>query len=582
MLRRFLPLMALGLLLSFGAVCGFAQEEKTAEKVAPTEAAAPVAAPETTAPTAAPAPEVPPYFTGTNPPAPAPALWPDAGGGAAGYWTTPSAGPVGDGPPKDMTPDKLYDRIAHNTFSINMVWVLIAGFLVMFMQAGFAMVETGLCRSKNAAHTVTMNMMIYPLGCIAFWAYGFAIGWGNWFNGPVAPGWYSSLGPGTSILNSGIGLGETAPGSGIFAYGLMGTKGFFLHGMDDVSVMALFFFMMVFMDTTATIPTGSMCERWSWKNFVLYGLWVALPYCLYANWVWGGGWLANLGTTMGLGHGAVDFAGSGVVHAMGGAIALAGAIVIGPRLGKFVDGKPVAIPGHHVPMVVIGTFILAFGWFGFNPGSTLSGTDLRISAVVVNTMLAGITGAIATMFYLMAKGMKPDPSMLCNGMLSGLVAITAPCAFVDSWAAVVIGAIAGVLVVESVFFWERRGVDDPVGAISVHGVNGTWGVISLGLFANGKYGMGWNNVVRPLYDANGAEDGVLTDGVRGLFFGDTSQLWAQLIDAGVVWVFGFTMAYVWFKISDKITPLRVSREIEIEGLDVPEMGAHAYPDFISR
>ncbi|TXT35003.1 MAG: ammonium transporter Amt family [Planctomycetota bacterium] len=583
MLRRLLPLMALGLLLSFGTARGFAQEEKAAaEKAAPAEAAAPTAAPEAAAPAVAPAPELPPYFTGTNPPAPAPAIWPDAGGGAAGYWTTPSAGPVGDGDPKAMTPDKLYDRIAHNTFSINMVWVLIAGFLVMFMQAGFAMVETGLCRSKNAAHTVTMNMMIYPLGCIAFWAYGFAIGWGNWFNGPVAPGWYSSLGPGTSILNSGIGIGETAPGSGIFAYGLMGTKGFFLNGMDDVSVMALFFFMMVFMDTTATIPTGSMCERWAWKNFVLYGLWVALPYCLFANWVWGGGWLANLGSTMGFGHGAVDFAGSGVVHAMGGAIALAGAIVIGPRIGKFVDGKPVAIPGHHVPMVVIGTFILAFGWFGFNPGSTLSGTDLRISAVVVNTMLAGISGAIATMFYMMAKGMKPDPSMMCNGMLAGLVAITAPCAFVDSWAAVVIGAIAGVLVVESVFFWERRGVDDPVGAISVHGVNGTWGVISLGIFANGKYGMGWNNVVRTAYDSNLAEDGVLTDGVRGLLYGDVSQLWAQLIDAGVVWVFGFTMAYVWFKLSDKITPLRVSREIEIEGLDVPEMGAHAYPDFVAN
>ncbi|MBC7817272.1 MAG: ammonium transporter [Planctomycetaceae bacterium] len=584
MMRRLWPLIALGLLLSLGAVRSFAQDEKAAEKTAAApEAAAPVAAPDAAA---VPVVELPGYFTGTNPKDPKTGeeikTWPDPGGGAAGYWTTPSAGPVGDGDPKAMTPDKLYDRIVHNTFSINMVWVMVAGFLVMFMQAGFAMVETGLGRAKNAAHTVTMNMMIYPLGCIAFWAYGFAIGWGNWFNGPVAPGWYSSLGPGTSILNSGIGLGETAPGSNIFAYGLLGTKGFFLNGMDDVSVMALFFFMMVFMDTTATIPTGAMCERWAWKNFCLYGLWVALPYCIFANWVWGGGWLANLGSTMGLGHGVVDFAGSGVVHAMGGAIALAGAIVIGPRIGKFVEGKPVAMPGHHVPMVVIGTFILAFGWFGFNPGSTLSGTDLRISVCVVNTMLAGITGAIASMCYMMVKGLKPDPSMMCNGMLAGLVAITAPCAFVDSWAAVVIGAIAGVIVVESVFFWERRGIDDPVGAISVHGINGSWGVISLGIFANGKYGMGWNNVVRTAYDANLAEDGVLTDGVRGALYGDVSQLWAQLIDVGVVWVFGFTMAYVWFKLSDKITPLRVSRETEIEGLDVPEMGAHAYPDFVAN
>lgn len=586
--------MALGLLLSVGIGSAFSEEEKAAaekvaaEKAAPTADAATSTAPDGGAapgggtPSAEPGPELPPYIKMANP-ATGPALFPDAGGGNAGYWTTPSAGPVGDGDPNTKTPKDLYDRIAHNMFSINMVWVLITGFLVMFMQAGFAMVETGLCRSKNAAHTVTMNMMIYPLGCIAFWAYGFAIGWGNWFNGPVAPGWYSSLGPGTSILNSGIGLGAAVDAAGnatgAFAYGLMGTKGFFLNGMDDVSVMALFFFMMVFMDTTATIPTGSMCERWAWKNFCLYGLWVALPYCLFANWVWGGGWLANLGTTMGFGHGAVDFAGSGVVHAMGGAIALAGAIVIGPRIGKFVDGKPQAMPGHHVPMVVIGTFILAFGWFGFNPGSTLSGTDLRVSVVVVNTMLAGVAGAIATMCYLMARGMKPDPSMICNGMLAGLVAITAPCAFVDSWAAVVIGAIAGVIVVESVFFWERRGVDDPVGAISVHGINGSWGVISLGIFANGKYGLGWNGVHRP---ALGPTDAVLSDGVKGALYGDVSQLWAQLIDVGVVWVFGFTMAYVWFKLSDKITPLRVSREIEIEGLDVPEMGAHAYPDFVSR
>jgi Amt family ammonium transporter len=409
-----------------------------------------------------------------------------------------------------------------------------------------------------------MNLMIYPLGCLAFWAYGFAIGWGNWFNGPVAPGWFSTLGPGTSVLNSGLGIGAATDGSGAFTYGLLGTKGFFLAGVDDVSVMALFFFMMVFMDTTATIPTGAMAERWSWKNFCLYGLWVALPYCIFANWVWGGGWLAQSGVNWGLGHGAVDFAGSGVVHAMGGVIGLAGAMVIGPRIGKFRDGKPLPIPAHHVPMVVVGTFILAFGWFGFNPGSTLAGTDLRISTVVVNTMLAGVVGCLATMCTLYALKLKPDPTMMCNGMLAGLVAITAPCAFVDSWAAVLIGGIAGVVVVFSVFFWEKRGIDDPVGALSVHGVNGIWGIISVGLFANGKYGIGWNKV---------------PGGVAGLFYGDASQLWAQLLDAAVVVVFGFTMAYVWFKISDKITPIRVSKEVEIEGLDGPEMGALGYPDF---
>jgi Amt family ammonium transporter len=225
-------------------------------------------------------------------------------------------------------------------------------------------------------------------------------------------------------------------------------------------------------------------------------------------------------------------------------------------------------------MVVAGTFILAFGWFGFNPGSTLSGTDLRISYVVVNTMLASFTGAIFAMFTLWGKGLKPDSTMMCNGMLAGLVAITAPCAFVDPWAAAVIGAVAGFLVVQSVFFFEARGIDDPVGAISVHGANGLWGVLSVGIFANGAYGAGWNGVVR--------EEMVKlfgSDGVRGLLYGDFSQFVMQVIDAGVVAVFGFVMAYVWFKISDLITPVRVDKEIEIEGLDGPEMGVLGYPDF---
>jgi ammonium transporter, Amt family len=538
------------------------------------EPSAPSADTSKTATPAAPAtPNVPDYFSGANGDKAKP-KWPDPIGANAGAWATPAGDGKGD-VPATLTKSDLLDRVMHNMFSINMVWTLIAGFLVMFMQTGFAMVETGLCRAKNAAHTMSMNFMVYPLGCLAFWAYGFALGWGNWFNGAVGPGWYSSLGPGTSILNSGWGLGTHDVATGTFQYGLIGLKGFCLNGMDDVSVMALFFFMMVFMDTTATIPTGAMAERWAWKNFCLFALWVALPYCLFANWVWGGGWLAQMGVNWKLGHGAVDFAGSGVVHAMGGIIGLAGAIVIGPRLGKFTkDGKPLPIPGHHVPMVIAGTFILAFGWFGFNPGSTLSGTDLRISVVVVNTMLAGITGAITSMLTLYAKGLKPDPTMMCNGMLAGLVAITAPCAFVDSWAAVLIGGIAGVAVVFSVFFWERRGIDDPVGAISVHGVNGLWGVISVGIFANGKYGGGWNGVVREAFSKD-----LGYDGVRGILFGDASQLYAQLIDAAVVAVFGFLMAYAWFKLSDRITPIRVSREAEVEGLDGPEMGALGYPDF---
>jgi Amt family ammonium transporter len=525
-----------------------------------------------------PPPQLPSYFTATNADAQKP-TWPDPTGGASGVWATPAGDAKGD-VPSSLSPTDLYDRITHNLFSINFVWALVTGFLVMFMQAGFMFVETGLCRAKNASHTAAMNFMIYPLGAFGFWVYGFAIGWGNWWNGPVPPGWYPSLGPGLSALTGGIGLGAATDAAGnatgAFTYGLMGTKGFFLgSSVNDVAVMVLFFFMMVFMDTTATIPTGAMAERWAWKNFCIYGLWISLPYCLYANWVWGGGWLAQGGINWSLGHGAVDFAGSGVVHAMGGVIALAGAMVIGPRIGKYDShGKPQAIPGHNVPMVVLGTFILAFGWFGFNPGSTLAGTDLRISFVVVNTMLASATAAIGAHIALSLKGLKPDPTMLCNGMLAGLVAITAPCAFVNPMGAAIIGFVAGVLVVFSVFFWEARGVDDPVGAISVHGVNGLWGVLSVGIFATGEYGAGWNGVVRDaMVKAYGS------DGVRGLLYGDFSQFIMQAIDCAVVAVFGFVMAYVWFKVSNLITPIRVDEETEIEGLDAPEMGTIGYPDF---
>ncbi len=497
--------------------------------------------------------------------------------------------PAGDGKgdiPANLSKEDIYDRVVHNWYSINMVWTLITGFLVMFMQAGFACVETGLCRAKNASHTFAMNLMIYPLGCFAFWAYGFALGWGNWFSGPVPPGWVAALGPGLTTLNEGIGIGGDPATPGIFKWGLLGTKGFFLHGVSDVSVMALFFFMMVFMDTTATIPTGTMAERWSWKSFCVFGLWVAFPYCLYANWVWGGGWLAQLGINLGYGHGAVDFAGSGVVHSMGGVIALVGGILIGPRIGKYINGKPQAIPGHSIPMVCVGTFILAFGWFGFNPGSTLAGTDLRVSFVVVNTMLAGTTAALGCMVWMMfVKNLKPDPSMMCNGMLAGLVAITAPCAFVSPMGAGIIGAIAGVLVVEAVFLFDRLGVDDVVGAISVHGVNGLFGVISVGLFATGEYGGGWNGVDRfSGLDEAGKEAwvksvGFAYDGVRGLFYGDSSQLVAQLISAATVVVVGGVLSFVCFKLSELITPLRVSRETELEGLDLPEMGSLGYPDF---
>jgi ammonium transporter, Amt family len=498
---------------------------------------------------------------------------------------------------------ELVKNIAHNKISINIVWTLVTGFLVMFMQAGFALVETGLCRAKSAAHVMSTNFMIYGLGMLGFWICGFAIMFGGYGVAPGAIGSQPSLGQGILLLNKEL----TIP---IFGkpFGLLGGTGFFLgNDVFDTAIFALFLFQMVFMDTTATIPTGAMAERWNFKNFIIYGFWVGmLPYAIFGNWVWGGGWLAQLGQNFGLGHGHVDFAGSSVVHQTGGMIALAGAWVIGARLGKFgPDGKPRAIPGHNIPLVMLGTFILAFGWFGFNPGSTLAGTDNRIAIVAVNTMLASASGALFAMLMMMFRTGKPDPSMMCNGMLAGLVAITAPCAFVNSLGAVIIGAVAGVLVVFSVFFIEGvLKLDDPVGAISVHGTCGSWGVLSVGLLANGSYGQGWGGVHRLIKDGtmqiinnDGAKetidkfsklisDGWSDQGVTGVFgplfggaYSDWSQLGAEFVGTLTNFVFVALFALVWFKVSNLIIPLRSKPDDEIQGLDVPEMGTEAYPDY---
>ncbi len=498
---------------------------------------------------------------------------------------------------------ELVKNVAHNKVSINIVWTLVTGFLVMFMQAGFALVETGLCRAKSAAHVMSTNFMIYGLGMLGFWICGFAIMFGGYGVAPGAIGGQPPLGQGLLLLNKEL----TIP---IFGkpFGLLGGTGFFLgNDVFDTAIFALFLFQMVFMDTTATIPTGAMAERWNFKNFILYGFWVGmLPYAIFGNWVWGGGWLAQLGLNFGLGHGHVDFAGSSVVHQTGGMIALAGAYVIGARLGKYgPDGKPRAIPGHNIPMVMLGTFILAFGWFGFNPGSTLAGTDNRIAIVAVNTMLASASGALFAMLVMIFRTGKPDPSMMCNGMLAGLVAITAPCAFVNSLGAVIIGAVAGVLVVFSCIFVEGvLKIDDPVGAISVHGTCGSWGVLSVGLLANGSYGQGWGGVHRLIKDGamqiinnDGAKETIdkfsklLTDGwtdqgvtgVLGPLFGgaysDWSQLGAEFVGTLTNFVFVTLFALVWFKVSNMIIPLRSKEAAEIAGLDVPEMGAEAYPDY---
>jgi len=272
-----------------------------------------------------------------------------------------------------------------------------------------------------------------------------------------------------------------------------------------------------------------------------------------------------LGKNLGLGHGHVDFAGSSVVHMTGGVMAFVTAILLGPRRGKYNrDGTANAIPGHNIPMALVGTFILAFGWFGFNAGSTLAGSDLRIGVIATNTMLAGAAGGVTAMLYVWRKYGKPDPSMVANGTLAGLVAITAPCAFVTAPSAVLIGGVAGVLVCASVLFVERSlKIDDPVGAISVHGACGLWGILAVGLLADGTYGAGWNGV-----------DGA----VRGLFYGDASQLVAQLVGGVTNFVAVGAMAYVAYKVTGLVVGgHRVSAEVEELGLDVPEMGVEAYP-----
>lgn len=447
---------------------------------------------------------------------------------------------------------EVADLVGHNKVAINMMWVLITGFLVMFMQAGFAMVEAGMTRAKNVAHTMAMNFLIYPLGMIGFFICGFAFMFGG-------VGTLGTLG-GYDGLNSEVTVnlfGHT--------FGLFGGKGFFLSGTYDVAVFALFLFQMVFMDTTATIPTGSMAERWKYSSFFIYGLAVGtIIYPIYGNWVWGGGWLAQLGSQFGLGHGHVDFAGSSVVHLTGGVLALVGAKMIGPRIGKYNrDGSANAIPGHNIPMAIVGTFILAFGWFGFNPGSTLAGGDLRISVVAVNTMIASATGALASTLYMwLFKTKKPDPTMMINGMLAGLVAITAPCAFVTVGSAALIGLISGILVIEAAFFIELKlKIDDPVGAVAVHGVNGAWGCLALGLFADGTYGDGWNGVAGK---------------VTGLFYGNAGQFFAELIGVTANIIYVGAIGFLVFKLTEKLVGNRVNATDELQGLDIPEMGVEGY------
>ena len=402
---------------------------------------------------------------------------------------------------------------------INTMWVLVSAFLVFFMQAGFAMVETGFTRAKNASNIIMKNLMDFAIGSLAFFAFGFAIMFG------------------------------------VDKAGLFGTSGFFLMGSMEhlglgISFEAFVIFQTVFAATAATIVSGAMAERTKFISYVIYSAVISLIiYPVVGHWIWGGGWLSKMGF--------IDFAGSTVVHSVGGWAALVGASIIGPRIGKYTkEGKPVAIPGHNIALGALGVFILWFGWFGFNPGSTLAGTDLSIGRIAMTTNLAAAAAATVVMIITWFRYKKPDVSMTLNGALGGLVAITAGCAAVDMVGSIVIGLIAGFVIVFGVEFIEKvLKVDDPVGAVSVHGMCGVTGTLLVGLFSTDK----------------------------GLLYGGgLTQFGIQALGVGAVAVWTLGTTFILFKLIKATIGLRVTKEEEMIGLDIGEHGTEAYADFNMR
>ena len=416
---------------------------------------------------------------------------------------------AGDEPPTALSNKEAIDLVQSHA---DYLWTLVAAALVFFMQAGFALVESGFTRAKNAINIMMKNLMDFSIGTLAFWAVGFALMFG------------------------------------VTQAGLFGTSGFFLSDFEpggDPWVLAFWMFQVVFCATAATIVSGAMAERTKFTGYLAYSVVIsAFIYPVFGSWAWGSlfngsGWLEKLGF--------IDFAGSTVVHSVGGWCGLAGAIVLGPRLGKYTkEGKVKPILGHSMPLAALGVFILWLGWFGFNPGSTTA-ANKDIAMIFVNTNLAAAAGAVLAMFTSWVKFGKPEVGMSLNGGLAGLVAITAPCATVSPLSAVIIGAIAGIIVVFSVVFFDKIKVDDPVGAISVHGVNGAWGTLAAGIFNTGG--------------TSATIIGVQVLGIVSCF----------------VWTFG--TAFIMFKLIDKVIGLRVSPEEEAEGLDMSEHGGMSYPDF---
>ena len=409
---------------------------------------------------------------------------------------------------QDITSDA--DKLSIDS---NIVWML-GAFLVFFMQAGFAFLGAGLIRAKNTTNYMTKSFMDFAIASLSFWAFGFAIMWGT------------------------------------SAAGIAGNTNYFLTDAADGQIYVDFVFQMVFAGTAATIVAGAVAERTKTQAYLAYSFIIgAIIYPLYGHWVWGGGWLGAL-DKIDL-PAAADYAGSGVVHAVGGFVALAGAVVVGPRIGKFnADGTSNILSGHSVPFVVIGTFILFFGWFGFNINT---GDSIGLNAV--NTLLAGATGSVVALYIRLIQTGKTDILIACNGALAGLVGITAGAAFVEPWSAVAIGAIAAPVMMGSLILIERvLKIDDPVGAISVHGVTGLWGLLAVGIFANG----------------NG--------GVEGLVTGEGKQILSQLISMGVVLAWGLVTGFALFMFLKITMGVRATVAEELEGLDISEHSLPAYGD----
>jgi len=414
------------------------------------------------------------------------------------------------------------DPIAELTRGLNTLWIIITASLVFWMQAGFALVEAGLTRAKNTTNILFKNLIDFVFATLAFWAFGYAFMYGS-----SAAGW-------------------------------IGTDAFFVNAtytdVVDVPVLAFWFFQLVFAGTAATIVSGAMAERTKFSSYLIYSFFITgIIYPIAGHWVWGGGWL----WTLPYGDGFRDFAGSTVVHSVGGWLALIGAIVLGPRLGRFTkDGKPIAIPGHSITLVTLGVFILWLGWFGFNPGSQLAingGNADAVALVAANTNIAAAAGALAALvvsWLFVAK--KPDLPTTLNGALAGLVAITAPCAYVTPSYSILIGAIGGVIVVYGAVLLEKLKIDDPVGAVPVHLFNGIWGTLAIGIFG--------------------------TEGITSLVTGDSGQLVAQLIGVFAFGVWCVATGSILFFSIKAINGLRVSREEEIKGLDIEEHGSSAYPE----